>query len=83
MAFPNAVLVGQRLDGMQQVFLTITLSNVLVTSYKPAASNSDLPKEQFSLSYTRIRTVYQQVNPDGTLGDPVVSCWDIPANRSC
>ncbi len=75
--YPSAVLAGQRLDGPQYQFVTITLSNVSITSYQLHANGSDLPTEGFSLNFTRIRMEYVALNPDGTLSDPVVTVWDL------
>ncbi len=75
--FPSAVLAGQRLDGPQYQFVTITLNNVSITSYATHANGSDLPTEEFSLNFTRIRMEYVPLNPDGTLGDPIVTIVDV------
>ena len=75
--FSSAVIAGQRLDGPQYQFVTITLSNVSITSYQPRSNGSDLPTESISLSFTRIRMEYVPLNPDGTPGDPIVTTVDV------
>jgi type VI secretion system secreted protein Hcp len=75
--FSSPVIAGQRLDGPQYQFVTITLSNVSITSYQPRSNGSDLPTESISLSFTRIRMEYVPLNPDGTLGDPIVTTVDV------
>ncbi len=82
--FANAVLSVRRTDGIQAEFAKFTLTNVIITSYQPSnQSNSVLPTEQFSLSYTRINYEYWVINPDGTQGDHVAGCWDIPRSMRC
>ena len=82
--YPTAVLSVRRTDGLQVEFTRFTLSDVLIISYQPSnQSATTWPTEQFSLTYGRIQFDYWVVNPDGTQGENVSVCWDIPGNRRC
>jgi len=39
--------------------------------------------EVFSLRYARIAIEYHVVNPDGTLGPPILACWDVVRQVAC
>ncbi len=82
--FQTATLYVQRTDGAQQQYLTYTLSNASITSYQPGnQSGVSLPTEQFAVKYTRIAIAYRVINPDGSLGPPIITCYDLPLNRFC
>jgi type VI protein secretion system component Hcp len=83
-SYPTATLYVQRTDGGQQQYLTYTLSNVSISNYQPSnQSGVSLPTEQFALRYTRIAIEYHVINPDGSLGPPIVTCYDVAMQRTC
>jgi type VI secretion system secreted protein Hcp len=63
-------------------FLTIALSNVLVTGVQTVA-NADVLHELVTLNYTRIKMSYLTQKADGTAGTPVTFCWDQVAAAAC
>lgn len=82
--FRQAVLSGRRAGkdpgkGPRD-FLTITLSDVTVSSYR-IASGGDVPTEEISLSFGRIDYEYRAQNPDGTPGAVAKGGWDLVSNR--
>ena len=89
----NDLLVGKSLptvdiyltkivNGNLVIYNQIELSNVLFTSYS-VSSGGDNPTESIGLAYTKIATKFTQVNPDGTAGQSITSCWDIVQQRTC
>lgn len=58
----EAVLTFLQTDekGNPQTYLTITLDNPIVTSYKIKTSGGDKPTESFSLNFTKIVMAYIQ-----------------------
>ncbi len=82
--FPQAVVSFRRGGERRFVFLTYTLSNVAVSSFKREANAAeDAPSESVSLTYARIKTDYQGQNPDGSAGPVVSVCWDVTTNARC
>jgi len=79
----TAVLYVRRSD-LDQQYLKYTLGQVVISSLQPAnESYAGLPKEQFSLRYRRIEIEYHVINPDGTLGPPIIACYDLATAREC
>jgi type VI secretion system secreted protein Hcp len=82
---PSATLTARK-DGAQDPYLTVTLSDVLVSSYQTAGSCMDggVPTDQVSFNYTKIDWTYRQQGADGGfVGNPVRTCWDVRAHRPC
>jgi type VI secretion system secreted protein Hcp len=71
-----------RKAGQQPVeYLTLTLTDVLVSSYQTGGSNGgDGVSEQISLAFAKIEVEYKPQNPDGSLGTSVLAGWDLKAN---
>ncbi|MGN6097094.1 MAG: Hcp family type VI secretion system effector [Bosea sp. (in: a-proteobacteria)] len=67
----------------QQEFYTITLEDLLVSSYASgdAAGGNGIPTDQFSLNYAKIKFDYRPQKKDGTLDAPVPMSWDLKANK--
>jgi type VI secretion system secreted protein Hcp len=82
--FAQAVISFQRAGTSPVVYLTYTLTNVTVSSFSSGGdAGGGRPADSISLTYSRIRTQFTPQNPDGTLGTPVVACWDVATNRGC
>jgi len=82
---PTATIFVRRtdLDGQPQ-YLTYTLTDVTVGKVLDSTpSTPGLPVEGFSLRYARIAIEYHVVNPDGTLGPPILACWDVVRQAAC
>ena len=64
-------------------FLTITLSDVLVSSFQESgASGGGGLQDSLSLNFTRITFDYKPQNADGSLGSAVHGGWDLKANKA-
>jgi type VI secretion system secreted protein Hcp len=78
----KAILFVRKAGGDQQEYLQITLSDVLVSSYKttpqPAGSGAG-PTDQFSLNYAKIEYSYRPQNADGSLAPPLTTTYDLKA----
>ena len=84
--FGSATLVSSADAGVPggSPFLTVTLSNVLVSDYHSNGScDGGFPTEQVSFNFGRIRFEYQQQSTDGGVGQPVTTCWDTVQRRRC
>ncbi len=80
----KAVLFVRKAGGDQHEHLKITLSDVLVSSYKtapqPAGSGAG-PVDQFSLNYA-IEYSYTPHKADGSVAAPLTSTYDLKALKT-
>ena len=67
-----------------QTFMTITLSDVLVSSFSEsgASGGGGAPQDSLSLNFTKITFDYKPQNPNGSLGAAVHGGWDLKANKA-
>lgn len=81
---PSATVVST-LDGGVSPYLTVTLTEVLVSNYNTIGNcDGGLPIDQVSLNFGRIRFSYQSQPRDGGVsGEPVTRCWDTLRHRAC
>jgi type VI secretion system secreted protein Hcp len=80
--FRSAVLTAQRPGTHPLEYLTVTLGDLVVSSYEiEAAAGQPLPADQVSFSFARIEMAYRAQRPDGTLDAPVSAGWDVTANH--
>ena len=64
-------------------YLTVTLENVMVTSYQVAPGETDgYPLDVVHLAYSKIHYSYRPQNPDGSAGTPVTVGFDFGAHKS-
>lgn len=79
----QAVLTARKSGGTQADFLTLTMIDVLVSSYQIAGSETaeTVPMDQVSLNFSKIQFEYKMQRPDGSLDAPVTSGWDVVQNR--
>ncbi len=70
-------------DVGQKEFYTITLEDVLVSSYQSGgtAGSGLIPTDQFSLNFTKIKYEYKPQKADGSLDAPVTTGWDVKTNK--
>lgn len=78
----DAVRTGE-LEPM--TYLTIKLTDVLVTSYQVGGSGAGgtAPTESLSLNFTKIEFEYKPQSPDGKLGSPEKACYDLAKAKKC
>jgi type VI secretion system secreted protein Hcp len=62
-------------------YLKIALSDVLVTGVRLIETADAPPSAEIVLVYGRIVIEYRPQMPDGSTGPPVVTGWDVRANR--
>lgn len=65
-------------------YLTITFSDVQVSSDVISGSAGELPKEQITLQAGQVEWTYQKDGPSGTMSGPPTSyCWNFTQNVAC
>ena len=62
-------------------FLTVKLSDVIVTGYQQGGTKEPPLLEEVSLDAAKIEISYRPQNPDGSLGSPVNASFDRAANK--
>lgn len=80
----KAVLVCRKAGKEQQEFMTVTMSDLLVSSFQTGGSgHADiLPTDQISLNFAKLEFEYKEQKPDGTLGGAVKAGYDLKANKA-
>ena len=78
----KAVLVARKAGGEQEEFFTITMSDLLVSSYQTGGSaHGVLPGDQVSLNFSKIEFEYKPQDATGKTGAPVKTGWDLKQNK--
>ncbi|HMH43778.1 MAG TPA: type VI secretion system tube protein Hcp [Pyrinomonadaceae bacterium] len=79
----KATLVARKAGEDQQEYLTITMSDLLVSSYHAGGAQGDtvIPVDQISLNFSKIEVEYKPQDAKGKLGSPVKTGWDLKANK--
>jgi type VI secretion system secreted protein Hcp len=80
----KAVLYVRKAGGNQEDYLTIKLSDVLVSSYqtKPSDGSDAVPTDEVSLNFAKIEFDYRPQLSNGALGAPLHGGWDLKANKT-
>ena len=79
----KAVLHVRKQGGEQKEYYTLTLEDLLVSSYQSGGHSSTPsapPVDQFSLNFTKITYAYKQQKPDGSLDTAVETVWNVKTN---
>jgi type VI secretion system secreted protein Hcp len=78
----QAKLTARSAGAKQAEFLTLTLSDVLVSSYQTGGSgaNDVFPMDQVSLNFAKLSMEYKARKADGSLDAAVVAGWDLKTN---
>jgi type VI secretion system secreted protein Hcp len=79
----SAVLSARRAGaGKGQLdYLTIALTDVLVTSFEVNATTDNGPVDEVSLAFAQIVVDYREQNADGSAGTVTHAGWDVKANK--
>jgi type VI secretion system secreted protein Hcp len=77
----SAVLTCRKPGKTPFEFLTITLTDVLVSSYEIDGSDEELPLDQVALAFAKVETAYTPQDPTGKAQPPVKAGWDVKANK--
>ena len=78
----KAVLFVRKQGGDQQEFYTVTLEDILVSSYQSGghAGGGSVPTDQFALNFTKIKYEYKPQKADGSLDSAQTAGWDVKKN---
>jgi len=78
----KAVLFVRKQGETQQDYYTLTLEDLLVSSYQSgdAVGGSSIPTDQFSLNYAKIKFEYKPQKADGDLDAAMTMTWDIKSH---
>ncbi|MBN1566666.1 MAG: type VI secretion system tube protein Hcp [Acidobacteria bacterium] len=78
----EAVLTCRKAGKQQQEYVKIVFSDCLVSSYQTGGSEGvEVPTEQISLNFAKIKFDYRAQKADGTLDGPITAGYDLKANK--
>jgi type VI secretion system secreted protein Hcp len=77
---PKATLYVRKAGEKPLEYYVVTMSDVIITSVQTSGGRGSTPTESLSLNFSKIEYSYKAQNPDGSLGLPVTSGWDLKAN---
>ena len=79
--FPTATLtlVDSERRGLE--FMKVTLSDVIISSYKTTGTSGQAPMESFSLNFAKIEYEYTPQKADGSMDAPVKAGYDLALNK--
>jgi type VI secretion system secreted protein Hcp len=80
----SAVLTGRRSGGKAQFeYMTLTLSDVLVSAYRSGAASADavVPSDAFSLAYAELQIEHRAQAPTGAAGESTLAGFDVERNQ--
>ena len=77
--FPKAVLTARKAGEGQQDYLTITLTDLIISGYQlqDQGDGDPVPLDVFSVNFATIEFVYKEQKPDGSLGAAVKTGFDL------
>jgi type VI secretion system secreted protein Hcp len=79
--FPSATLTGIESGKAQLDYLTIKLTDVIVSSYETTgATGNALAEDQFTLNFAKVEMDYRPQLDTGALGEALVGGWDLRGN---
>ena len=80
---PKAVLTCRKAGTTGQVFMTVTMEHLLVSSFQTGGSgHSDIvPTDQISMNFTKIKIEYKEQKADGSLGGATKAGYDIKSQK--
>ncbi len=78
----SATLTATHGSGSGDDFLTISLTQVVVTSFEQAATTDAGPTDTVTLAFAKAKVSYRRQSPLGVLEPPVEGGWDVKANAS-
>jgi type VI secretion system secreted protein Hcp len=78
----SATLTCRRAGEAELEFMTLKLSDVLVSSFEDGGSIDGTPKDQVTLNFAKVEFAQRAGNPDGTLAAPLVQGWDVAVNKT-
>jgi type VI secretion system secreted protein Hcp len=80
--FKSAILTARKAGKEQQEFLTLSLSDVLVSAYQTGGAGGEIvPGDSISLNFSKIQMDYRPQRPDGSLDKSIKAGWDVKQNK--
>jgi type VI secretion system secreted protein Hcp len=78
----KAVLTVRKAGTVQQEFLKITMTDLLVSSYQTGSSRGDgiIPVDQISVNFAKVEFEYKEQKTDGSVGGALKAGYDVKAN---
>jgi|SRR5512146_544450 len=77
----TAKLTLRKAGGEQQEYMSITFSDVLVSSYNTGGGGGEIPNESITLNFGKVEFEYKPQKPDGTLDSPIKTGYDLKLNK--
>lgn len=83
-ALKKAVLHVRKQGGEQQEFYTITVTDLIITSFQSGghAGGGAIPTDQFALNFAKIQFGYKPQKDDQTLDAEEKKGWDLKKNEA-
>lgn len=79
----KAVLHVRKQGKDQKEYYTITLEDLIVSSFNSSGANGNpIVHESFSLNYSKIKFVYKEQKPDGSLGTAPEFSYNVKTNEA-
>ena len=78
----SAVLTARKAGEALLEFLTITLGDVLVSSFQETGSAGEVPLETVSLTYAKVELAYQSQAAAGMAAPPVNAGFEIKLGKA-
>lgn len=79
---PSAVLTCRKAGGKQEIYLTVKMTDLLVSAYQTGGSTngSIVPTDQISVNFAKIEFDYKEQKADGTMVNAGKAGWDLKKN---
>jgi type VI secretion system secreted protein Hcp len=80
--YPEATFTARKSGGEQQEYLTVKLSDVIVTGVSVGHGNGSVPSESISLQFAKVELEYKPQKPDGSLDAGVQFKYNLNENKT-
>jgi type VI secretion system secreted protein Hcp len=79
----SATLYALKAGKEQQTFLTVTFTDLLVSSYQAGGADGGdfLPDDSITLNFAKLQMAYKEQKADGTLGGTIQAGYDLKLNK--
>lgn len=80
---PKAVLYARKAGGKQETYLTVTFSDLVVSSYQTGGSahGDVVPTDQISLNFAQVEIEYKEQNEKGGMVAAPKAGWNVKKNQ--